>query len=409
MTEQKRSKLIDVFKGIAIIGVVYTHTFVMPYSGAKPLGEVAENPSLFHQNFLNLFYTALYLFFPASKLFYKGTTVQKTRMRLLSLALFYVFFSFVALLISFAYALASGMEVGIVDTLQYYLKNFFGSNSLHPFKGYFSKPHPVYGPQLSPFYFLSLMFFADAIFYAVEKIALQSVKNLAFWVFVLCSASAVLYESLPVHLPWMMEVTPVLAATMLISAYAGKMGALQAIESGWKNWKLWIVWLGSLILVLEINRYAPIGMLASANLGAYKGLSAYIGCAAILSQTFVGLFLLSPLVLVPFISDGLNWIGKRTLVIFTLHSVVIAILGHFFGVETSFARYGWKWPIEPIPPFWQSALILIGGIALSILIGVVVQKPLALLLKKISGAMDGKSEKAAPGKPAASESASGSQ
>ena len=54
-------------------------------------------------------------------------------------------------------------------------------------------------------------------------------------------------------------------------------------------------------------------------------------------------------------------------------------------------------------------MILIGGIALSILIGALVQKPLALLLKKISGAMDGKSEKAAPGKPAASESASCSE
>ncbi|MCQ2070271.1 MAG: acyltransferase [archaeon] len=318
-----RLRIPDMVKGIAIIGVVLTHLYLTPVTGGEASSETPTVP-------LELVYLTLITFFVISGYFYRPRGfMYNMKRRIVQLATVMVVCTLVLPIPMYAYLCTLGYRMdfvsGYMRCLIALIGNYVVLTPMHAPHAY----DPLVFDTTVGYYFINLMVFSFAVFYAVAERALADRRTMAVTVTACVLATVAVCEVSPIHLPFQIELVPISVAFMLFGAYLGRKRFLESLElRGLRDRRFWAILLVSLAVALVTVTVFPVGRgFHYAYFGEYGGWSAIpyfvAGCSTSIMVFALSLILSK----MPGLSDIVSFLGTHTLAILLLHTFIGKLLG----------------------------------------------------------------------------------
>lgn len=321
-SEKVRIRSLDMYKGIAILGILAVHVFIFP---SMQQGET-EGSSL------PLVVQALYLgllgFFAISGYFYRpnrgfGNNVKK---RLSILGLGYISCSLILPLILCLEMAICGPNTPSLEDYGYALEWIYCSPTL--WQAYDAQNYYASCAIAIGYYYIQIMLVAFLVFYLVADRIICSWKRLLAACVVLTAIQTLLVQFIPVNLPFHCHELPIAIMFMLLGAYAGQHKLVETAEfGGWKN-KYVLLGIGICVAISAVlTFFFPPGTgFNDASFGEYGGWSvppfAVNAAAMVMIEVFICIFLSK----IPLISSFIMYLGRHTLSIMLLNGFAIKIL-----------------------------------------------------------------------------------
>lgn len=372
--EKPRVRSLDMYKGIAILGVIAVHVFIFP---TMQQGE-AEGSGM------PLVVQALYLgllgFFAISGYFYRPNRgfANNVKKRLLILGLGYISCSLILpLLLCLEMAIAGPNTPSFDDYLDA-LKWIYCSPTLWlPFAepNYYAKCAVAIG-----YYYIQIMLVGFFFFYLIADHVICSWKRMLLACIVLTALQTLIVFYYPNNYPFHCHELPIALMFMLLGAYAGRFKLVETAEfGGWKN-KYVLLGIAICVCISAVLTFlSPPGTgFNDASFGDNGGWSvppfAVNAAAMIMVEVFICIFLSK----IPLISTFICYLGRHTLSLMLLNGFVIKLLLiPFYEIPTNM----WFPPIE----MGVKLILYAASIVLPILISNLVVKHLAPFFFKYIG------------------------
>lgn len=376
-----RYKSLDVFKGFAIIAIVFVHMFV------EINDDVSGPPS--SNAVVEIAYIGLMLFFIMSGFFFKEDRgfLENVKKRAIQLAVLWIGCVIVLPFLLWCYVNALGKQP--VDISEYFNTVgsllTLGSGGLVPYVERMSDNIGILYMNAG-YYFIESLFFGLILFYAVGKWSSKNWNRAIPVIIALITATFLLREFTDCRCVFSIQLAPLAAAFALIGYMAKKHNVYEYIETQWKTARYWIVFAVCLAAAVAFAIFLPTGLEFVQTRFApwalhdewYYNLRIYTFVAFALVACYVLLVLASMFSKLK-ISCIFSFVGQHTLGILMLHCFVIKIISAtFFNLPPH--DY---FPIE----ITENMPIVIGLVAIAISIGISVlaSKALKAVMKKRNG------------------------
>jgi len=234
-TKAQRLKILDVYKGMAIMGVIITH-LVLLQNGTNGRG---GDPSAIVQ----FMFSGLFMFMLVSGYFYKpgGTYLEKVKKRVVPLVVIYVAAIVVMTLLTFAYMVIIGYDLTpYCSPFELISKVLIGKNAFLEIgsEAFIAATH-----TLAPFevtimmYYLGILALGYLIFYAIADRVLKDWRITIVTAAVLFLISSLYIEFVGIQLPFFAIYAPLVAAFLLIGALMAKYNFAGLLQDGYRTKK----------------------------------------------------------------------------------------------------------------------------------------------------------------------------
>ena len=200
------------------------------------------------------------------------------------------------------------------------------------------------GMVLSPFdisagfYYLQILAVGYLIFFAVADRVLGDWRKCLAVIVALFAISGLYVEFIGIQLPFTAQISPVVAAFLLIGALLKEYNFAEFIEHGYHTRKYWFMIVSAAIIGLVCIRYFPTGMnLYNSNFGAYGSLSVITFVIHAISCGIVLWFIAVVLIRVPVASDVFRIAGIASIVLYSMHMFIAKLISApFYTIGTDY-------------------------------------------------------------------------
>ncbi len=372
--EKVRIKSLDMYKGIAILGIIAVHVFIFP---TMQQGET-EGSSL--PLVVQGLYLGLLGFFAISGYFYRpnrgfGDNVKK---RLAILGLGYISCALILPLILCLEMAITGPNTPSISDYGHALQWVYCSPTLwqvYDAQNYYAQCSVAIG-----YYYIQVMLVSFLVFYLIADRVLKDWRRLLAVCIVLIAAQTLLVQFFPYNLPFHAHEVPIAVAFMLLGAYAGQNKLVERAEFGGMRNKY--ILLGILVCVAVtavLTFLSPPGTgFNDASFGSNGGWSvppfAVNAAAMIMVEVFICILLSK----IPLISTFIMYLGRHTLSLMLLNGFVIKfLLIPFYEIPTN------SW--FPVIDMGVKATLYVAAVIFPILISNLVVRHLAPFFFKYVG------------------------
>ncbi len=321
---KKRLSTLDLYKGMAIFGVVVTHIALLQNGAGGPTGQTSA--------VVQFMYSGLVMFILVSGYFYKPgrTYAENIRHRVVPLVCIYIIFNILATLVVYVYMLAIGYDLSSYDLGAVIAKALFG-------KGVWMDTHSLEFfaavQVLAPYdvtiqtYYLAMLFLGYLIFYAVVDRVIGNWKTAVATILILFAISSAYLGLVHIQLPLYLHYAPMVAGFLLIGALLSKYRFIQFIDSGHRAKKFWMGFAAAVLLSVACLILFPAPTNITTNeIGDYGIFTVFTFAATCISCGMLQLFLSSLLTRVPGWSHLFIYMGYNSLYLFLYHMVVAKML-----------------------------------------------------------------------------------
>jgi len=317
----KRYKSLDVFKGLAIFGVIVTHLAILQ----GDTGEGGSSP------FTELMYAGLPMFMLVSGMFYRPgrTYLENLRRRVLPFVILFAVAVVGMTLVAYAYMWAIGYDLAQYDVLEVIGNVLVSKGALIDWT---SADYVAERAFKAPFevtiqmYYLQILVGGYLIFFLIADHVLPSLKRTVTAVLALLTVTAVYFHFGHVQFPFNLQLSALVASFLLIGAYLARCGVPEFLENV-KDRKFWIVFLCVVVAAVLSAVFLPTGTNMDFNdLGDFGFFSTYTFMITSLSCGAFILMLAAAFAKIPYVSRIFELMGKYILPLFVLHMFVGKIL-----------------------------------------------------------------------------------
>ena len=321
--EKVRIRSLDLYKGIAILGIIAVHVIIFP---SMQQGETEGSG-------LPLVVQGLYLgllgFFAISGYFYRPNRgfANNVKKRLSILGLGYLACSLILPLILCLEMAICGPNSPSIEDYGNALKWIYCSPTLwlvYDAQNYYASCAVAIG-----YYYIQIMLVAFLVFYLVADRIICSWKRLLVTCIVLVTIQTLLVQYFPYNLPFHCHELPIAVMFMLLGAFAGQYRLVERAEfnGGWRD-KYVLLGIGICVLITAVLTYLfPPGTgFNDASFGNNGGWSvppfAVNAAAMIMVEVYICILLSK----IPLISTFIMYLGRHTLSLMLLNGFVIKML-----------------------------------------------------------------------------------
>ncbi len=329
--ENPRIKSLDVYKGIAILGVLAVHVFV--YSTMQDKGGDQSGMPLVLQGL----YLGLLGFFAISGYFYRPNRGIRNNLRKRFGILGLAYFScaiILPMILCAEMAIAGPNTPSFSDYVEA-LKWVCGSPML--FEPYEDPNSYAMCAGAIGYYYIQIMLVTFLVFYIVADRLLCSWKRMLAACLFLGALQVLIPEVYPNNLPFHSQQLPIGLLFMLLGAYAGRFKLVEKVEyGGWRNrWVLAGLGMCAVICVILTYLFPPGTGFNNCQFGDHGGWSAipfiFDAAAMIMVEVFI-CFMISK---IPLLSCLISYLGKHTLSLMLLQGFVVKlVLIPFYEIPT---------------------------------------------------------------------------
>lgn len=317
---KERIRCFDMFKGVAIIVIVFVHLFVLVPKGGNS-GTRVSIP-------LQFLYLGLMTFFVTSGYFYKPERgfVSNFKKRVLQLVVAIVGCGLLTPLVVWGYMAIVGVDAGFDDYITC-VKSCIGYPFFQSLDLTYEDKSVSILAVLNGTYFLKVMVWAFLIFYAIADYVLKDMRRTAVAIVVLVGLTALFLEWPRLYFPWMAHMAPISAALMLAGAAMAKYNVAELIERNWRSKRFVLYLLVSVVAtVVLLSVFPPGNDFNVSKLGSYGGWSAFPYFLESVFASFILLTFVAFLSKIAPLYKVVGFVGKHTLAILLFHTAVARMI-----------------------------------------------------------------------------------
>lgn len=376
--DKVRIKSLDVYKGIAILGVLAVHVFV--YTTMQDKGGDQSGMPLILQGL----YLGLLGFFAISGYFYRPNRGIKNNLKKRFGILGLAYFSCAIILpviLCLEMALAGPNTPSFSDYVEA-MKWVYCSPMM--FKPYEDPNSYAMCAGAIGYYYIQIMLVTFFVFYIVADRLLCSWKRMTVACAVLTALQVLIPEVYPNNLPFHSQQLPIGLLFMLLGAYAGQFRLVEQVESGGYRNKWVLLGVACCVAICAVLTYffPPGTGFNNCQFGEYGGWSAipfvFNAASMIMVEVFICMFIAK----IPLLSKFIMFLGRHTLSLMLLQGFVVKfLLIPFYEIPTD----AWF----PTIGFTVKLILYAASIALPIAISDLVVKHMAPFFFKYVGKESG--------------------
>lgn len=317
----ERSRVLDVFKGAAIMGVVLAHMALADF------GEDFNDQTIIGE----YFYTALPMFMVVSGYFYKPgrRIIEYVRGRIVPIALLAVVGAAVLTLIMYCYLWMTGYDLTPYDIWGDIWEAIIGRGCFSELKD----SEIVLGPYdvTFQFYYIQSLLVGYLIFYPLVDHVIKDWRLTLTAVLSLALISGLYVEYIGIQLPMYAQLGPIVASLLLVGAFLGKHQVIGKIEKMAWNRKFWGAFALTMAVAVVCVCLFPLRMgFCFSVFGDYGGWSSVPFVITTVSCGMSMMFIAVLVAKIPVVSGVLDYAGKCSMQIFVLHVLVGRIILSWF-------------------------------------------------------------------------------
>lgn len=311
-----RVRSIDVFKGVAILIIVFCHICFATKSDVGSPNAVIQT-----------LYLGLMVFLMISGYFYRPerSFAENMKKRVTVLLLALVICCVALTVISYLWAVLCSQPIQQSDLLDGFEFMFC--------------LHKAFDPLDTPtvwefcgngvgYYFLWLMLGSFVIFYALEGIVRKDIRLRAVLIAALIAMSIAYRELYPYNLPFYLHLSMMGAAFMFTGSAFKQYGVFERIGAfEWRSWRYWVPFVLSMVLSLVLVFFLPpnirFDQMMFGDYGGYSAVPYYVeAVVASVSMMYFCTFFSR----IPLLSDAFVVCGKHSLGLLLLHGTIAAMM-----------------------------------------------------------------------------------
>lgn len=327
---QERNTTVDLFKGLAIIFVVLTHT-VFNYTNPSLNPGMVPDHSNFSTVLKNLVNSGLILFIVISGYYYRpdrsvreniGKRVKQLLIPMLILMLVLPSIMFIILTVT-------GKNPDLTQFGNFLVATYLGQYFCEQNLNFDRLTENQFYADVHIYYFLQVLIIALIVFYIIAKYCLKDWKISVGVTAVMLAITGVLFEY-NIRLPFYLELVPIAICALLAGAWVKKFDLLDKIDGSWKTGKYWGIMLLLLLAAAALFYVFPVGMYYRFSLGSNGWISAFtFFIGEIVGSAFL-IMACGVFVRIPLLNKFLIFIGSYVLYIFAFHMFYVKLISSFF-------------------------------------------------------------------------------
>ena len=317
-------KTLDVYKGMAIMGVIITH-LVLLQNGTNG---TSNDPSPVVQ----FMFSGLIMFMVVSGYFYKPgrSYAENVKRRVVTLIAMYFIAGIVLTTIMFLYLLALGYDLSPYSFTDEITGVLFTKGC---FLDLFSPEYNAAVKMIAPYevtimlYYLAILSGGYLIYYAIVDRVIKDWRLTVVAILILFGISSAYIYFIHIQLPFLIQLFPMVAGFLLFGTLLAKYRFVEFLESGFRNKWFWIHLLVFVAIAAVCLVFLPANTdLYRVQIGDYGIFSVYTFALTSLSCGLVQLYIALLFSKIPGISHLFNLMGENVLYLFLLHMLVAKML-----------------------------------------------------------------------------------
>ena len=325
--KKQRLAILDLVKGVAIIGVVILHLALLQGHGSEPVTDTGVGIMTFKP----VLYSLLCTFIVISGYFYKPgkSFAENIKRRVVKLAIYMVIAMVALNSIMYGILCLQGYDLDISQLGDVIWQNIIGRGAFESLEDV-----AVYGGLiLAPFevthqlYYLQMLLVGCIIFYAVVDKVIDDDRKLLATIFIMMTLSAVLVEYVGIVLPLYAHLGPMAAGFLLIGTFLSKKGFFQWLENSAFDRRYWCTFLILLIIALALCFITPRDVsILYCNFGPFGGWSLYSFVILSVAAGLMLSFVISWLRFIKILAIPIMAVGFYCISVHVLHMFVAKLI-----------------------------------------------------------------------------------
>ncbi len=322
-SDSKRLKILDVYKGMAIMGVIITH-LVLIQNGTD--GKEGDPSAL-----VQFMFSGLIMFMVVSGYFYKPgkSYLENVKKRIVPLVVIYVAAIVVLSTIMYVYLLAVGYDLSDYSLPELLFKSLVGKCLfMDETTSEFIENMAPFGPaDISiMMYYLMILSLGYLIFFAIADRVLKDWRVAVVTILILFGITSLYMEFIHIHLPLMAYYAPMVAGFLLVGALLAKVDFARLLQEGYRTKKFWMIFgiavvAAALCLILFPAQTDIVwGRVGTGPFRVYTFAATSLSCGIV--QMYVAVLFMK----IPGIYHLFNDMGKNVLYLFLLHMFIAKMI-----------------------------------------------------------------------------------
>jgi fucose 4-O-acetylase-like acetyltransferase len=308
-----RLRILDVYKGIAILGVIITHVVLLQNGMGGKAGDTSA--------IVQFLFSGLIMFMVISGYFYKpgSSFLHNVKKRVVTLLVVYFAAIVVMTSVMYLYLLIIGYDLSSYDLVDVIVKVAFGKANFVDMTSdeFFDLMQPM-----APFEVTVMMYYLGIL---ADRV-LKDWRMAVVAILILFGITSLYMEFVHIQLPLFAYYAPMVAGFLLVGALLSKVRFAEMLETGYRTRNFWLVLiiatvLSALCLLLfPAQTDVVYGRIGTGPLRVYTFAATSLSCGIV--QLYVVLLLSK----IPGVSHLFNDMGKNIIYLFLLHMLVAKML-----------------------------------------------------------------------------------
>ena len=325
ITGSGRIGILDLYKGMAIMGVIITHLVLLQNGTDGHTGD----PSAIVQ----FMFSGLIMFIVISGYFYKPgkSYLGNVRSRVVPLFTIFIVMTILMTVVMYLYLMVLGYDLSQYDLIDTLLASILGKGyafvdfTSPEFIPYIDVPAPFY--VSTQMYYLGVLCFAYLIFFALIDRVIGDWRKLVATIAVLFLITSAYIEFVHLQTPFYIHMVPMFAGFLMVGALLRKLNFAHFLENGLRDKRYWIglfvaiIFTGLTLILFPADTDITLG-----KIGDYGIFSVFTFAATSLSCGIMQLFLAAILLRLPIWNSLFQHMGKEVLPLYLYHMLVCKML-----------------------------------------------------------------------------------
>ena len=318
-----RLKVLDVYKGIAILGVIITHV-VLLQNGMG--GKAGDSSAL-----VQFLFSGLIMFMVISGYFYKpgSSFLHNVRKRVVTLLVIYFAAIIVMTSVMYVYLLIIGYDLSSYDPFDVMIKVAFGKANFVDMTSdeFFDLMQPMAPFEVTVMmYYLGILALGYLIFYAIADRVLKDWRVAVVVILILFGITSLYMDSVHIQLPLFAYYAPMVAGFLLVGSLLSKIRFAEFLETKYRTRDFWLVFAAVAVLAVLCLFLFPAqtdvvyGRVGTGPFRIYTFAATSLACGML--QLYVALLFTK----IPGIFHLFDDMGKNIIYLFLLHMLVAKML-----------------------------------------------------------------------------------
>ena len=325
ITGSCRIGILDLYKGMAIMGVIITH-LVLLQNGTD--GHTSDPSAI-----VQFMFSGLIMFIVISGYFYKPgkSYFGNVRSRVVPLFTIFIVMTILMTVVMYLYLMVLGYDLSQYDLIDTLLRSVLGKG--YAFVDFTSPEFTQYIDVPAPFfvsiqmYYLGVLCIAYLIFFALIDRVIDDWRKLVATIAVLFLISSAYIEFVHLQTPFYIHMAPMFAGFLMVGALLRKFNFAHFLENGLRDKRYWIglfvaiIFTGLTLILFPADTDITLG-----KIGDYGIFTVFTFAATSLSCGIMQLFLAAILLRLPIWNSLFLHMGKEVLPLYLYHMLVCKML-----------------------------------------------------------------------------------